>query len=617
MFSFFRSQKKYEEELSIEEIISTAPRHEYLKLSIENRTFRLLYVIVALSALMFAGRILYLAWGNGDFYAARAKQNANEIIFLPAERGAVLDRFGKSLAQNQPVFSVSLKVSEYLKNRENLDRFLYDTLNLKADEINDLLSRADIEHSDFIIVARDIGPEKVIALKSREIAGLKVQDDFRRSYPDKEALAHVLGYVDYEGAGKTGLELYYDALLQGLDGAVIRERNAKGEAMGDDIIKQPQSGRSLTLTVDAEFERYFYNRLQVGLAQLERTSGVGLAIDPRNGEILAAISLPSYDNNLFAKRGSEADQTARAKLLSSSDSPMFDRTIAGMYNPASTIKPLDAVAALSEGVVDTIYGIYSPGYIEIPNPYNSEEPSRFLDWRPQGWVNVYSALARSSNVYFYEIGGGFGDLKGLGIDRLINWWKKFGLGSKTGVDIPGESEGFLPNPEEKEKRTGQIWRIGDTYNVAIGQGDLLVTPLQLLNYIAAIGNGGYLYKPHFNKDTESELLSDLSYLSSAMREVQRGMVDSVTEPYGTSYLLHDLPFSVAAKTGSAQISNNVKTNAFFVGYAPALDNRSDSAAQKPEIAVLVLIEDAKEGSLNAVPIAKDVLNWYYEHRLKK
>ncbi|HEY4523455.1 MAG TPA: penicillin-binding transpeptidase domain-containing protein [Candidatus Paceibacterota bacterium] len=617
MLSFLRSRKKHKWELSIEEIISTAPRHEYLKLSIENRTFRMLYIIVALLALIFVGRIFYLAWWNGAFYTVRAKQNASEVLFLPAERGAIFDRYGKPIAQNQPVFSASLKVSEYLKNREIIDRFLYDILGLQANELNDLLSNADLEYSDSIIVARDIGPEKVIALKSREISGLEVQNDFRRSYPDKEALAHVLGYVNYEGAGKTGLELYYDKALQGLDGTVIRERNAKGEAMADDIIKQPQSGRSLTLTIDAEFERYFYDRFQTGLNQLGRTSGVGLAIDPRNGEILAALSFPSYDNNLFAKRGNEADQAARAKLLSSSDSPMFNRAISGIYNPASTIKPLVAVAALAEHVVDTTYGIYSPGYIEIPNPYDPGKFIRFLDWRPQGWVNIYSALARSSNVYFYEIGGGFGNLKGLGIDRLISWWKKFGLGFKTGVDIPNESDGFLPNPDEKEKRTGQIWRIGDTYNVSIGQGDLLVTPLQLLSYISVIANGGYLYKPHFNKDSAPILLSDLSSLSSEIKDVQIGMRAGVKESYGISYLLHDLPFPVAAKTGTAQISNNVKTNAFFVGYAPALNGRGDGVAQEPEVAVLVLVEDAKEGSLNAIPIAKDVLNWYYEHRLKK
>ncbi|MDP3956386.1 MAG: penicillin-binding transpeptidase domain-containing protein [bacterium] len=606
-----RLRKGYAPEVDLEEIISTGPQNSFLQFSIERRTFQVLYVSVALAALIFGGRIIYLAGTEGAFYAVRAKQNANQEVILPAERGVILDRFGKAIAQNQPIFSVSLKISEYLKNRETIDSFLYKTLSVTESDLSALLTKADIQNSDSIIVARDIEPDKIIELKSREIAGLEIQNDFRRMYPQKEALAHTLGYVDYQSAGKTGLELFYDQVLTGEDGSSIRGQNAKGVPISDAEIKKPANGQSLTTTIDAEFQQYFYDRLSAGLTSLGRTSGVGLAIDPRNGEILAAFSMPSYDNNLFAKRGSKEEQSAKLKLLESADNSLFNRTISGLYNPASTIKPLHAVAALAEHVVDTSYRIFSPGYIEIPNPYDPGKFIRFLDWRPQGWVNVQSALARSSNVYFYEIGGGFDDLKGLGINRLISWWKKFGLGAKTGVDFPGEGEGFLPNPDEKEKRTNQIWRIGDTYNVSIGQGDLLVTPLQLLNYISAIANGGYLYEPRFNKNTTPKVISDLSSLSSEIKAVQLGMMDGVSKPYGTSYLLHDLPLPVAAKTGSAQIANNTKTDAFFTGYAPA----NPGTPQEPQIALLVLIENAKEGSLNAVPIAKDVLNWYYEHRI--
>lgn len=611
MFHLPRLRKKYAPEVDLEEIISIGPQNSFLQFSIERRTFHILYVSVALAALIFGGRIIYLSWTEGAFYAVRAKQNANQEVLLPAERGVILDRFGKLLAQNQPIFSVSLKISEYLKNRETIDSFLNQTLGVTVSDLSALIAKADLQNSDSIIVARDIEPDKMIELKSREIAGLEIQNDFRRAYPQKEALAHTLGYVDYQSAGKTGLELFYDNELKGEDGSSIRGQNAKGVPISDAEINKPKDGQALETTIDAEFQQYFYERLSAGLASLGRTSGAGLAIDPRNGEILVAVSLPSYDDNLFAKRGSQEEQSAKLKLLVSADNPLFNRSISGLYNPASTIKPLHAVAALAEHVVDASYSIFSPGYIEIPNPYDPGKFIRFLDWRPQGWVNMVSALARSSNVYFYEIGGGFGDLKGLGIDRLNTWWRKFGLGVKTGVDFPGEGAGFLPNPDEKEKRTNQIWRIGDTYNVSIGQGNLLVTPLQLLNYISAIANGGHFYKPHFNKNIPPKLLSDLSFLSSEIKAVQLGMLDGVSKPYGTSYLLHDLPFPVAAKTGSAQIANNTKTDAFFVGYAPA----DSGAPQEPQIAVLVLIENAKEGSLNAVPIAKDVLNWYYEHRI--
>ncbi len=214
--------------------------------------------------------------------------------------------------------------------------------------------------------------------------------------------------------------------------------------------------------------------------------------------------------------------------------------------------------------------------------------------------------------------GGSDNIKGLGIEKLKEYWGKFGLGETTGIDLPGENNGFLPDPKEKEQRTGEPWRLGDTYNVSIGQGDLLITPIQLINYIAAIANGGKIFQPfivkkiisedgHVIKERQPKILKDYSEFDNYIKEVQKGMVDVVEKSYGTAYLLNDLPVMVAAKTGTAQIEGNEKINAFFVGYAPT-DN--------PQLVVLVLVENAREGSLNAVPIAKDVFNWYYYNRLK-
>jgi penicillin-binding protein 2 len=289
-----------------------------------------------------------------------------------------------------------------------------------------------------------------------------------------------------------------------------------------------------------------------------------------------------------------------------------------MYNPGSTIKPLDAVAALKEGVIDPTREVFSPGYLMVPDPYNSSTPTRYADWRYQGNVNLASALAQSSDVYFYIVVGGspastpmlndpsdYG-IKGLGVDELHEWWQTFGLGKATGVDLPGEADGFLPTPQWKQQKMGTPWLLGDTYNVAIGQGDLLLTPLQLLSYIGAIANGGTIYRPYLNESSTPVVNEDLTSLLPEIQDVQQGMVEGVTAPLGTAYTLHDLPFSVCAKTGSAQVENNEQENALFVGYAPC---------NNPQIALLILIENSKDGSLNAVPIAKEVLNWYYENRL--
>ena len=240
-----------------------------------------------------------------------------------------------------------------------------------------------------------------------------------------------------------------------------------------------------------------------------------------------------------------------------------------------------------------------------------------MDWRPHGWVNLRSALARSSNVYFYTVGGGFENVKGLGINRLKEYWQRFDLDKQTGIDLEGEGVGFLPDPDEKEKRTGQIWRIGDTYNVSIGQGDLAVTPIRLLVFFSSLANSGKVLQPFLVKkivNEKGEIIKEnqpteiFNYVDwqDEIKEVQKGLQDAVSKPYGTASLLYDLPYKTSAKTGSAQIANNTKTNAFFVGYGPS---------DHPQIAVLVLVEDAKEGSINTLPIAHDVLKWYYENRL--
>jgi penicillin-binding protein 2 len=221
-------------------------------------------------------------------------------------------------------------------------------------------------------------------------------------------------------------------------------------------------------------------------------------------------------------------------------------------------------------------------------------------------VNLYSAIAQSSNVYFYTVGGGFGDLKGLGIARLKAWWARFGLGKETGIDLPEEGKGFLPDPDWKEKTAGRPWRLGDTYNVSIGQGDLTVTPVQLIRYISAIANGGTLVTPHLYADAPLHPESLEAY-KDEIAVLQEAMRTTVTAPRGTAYLLHDLSLPIAGKTGSAQVENNKAENAFFVGYAPA---------DHPTLALLILVEHAKEGSLNAVPIARDVFAWYDEHRIQ-
>lgn len=608
-----------------------------LEMPLSRRAFGFVGLAIAAVVIVVVVRVFYLSVWQGNFYKIRAQINANQIIVLRAERGIIFDRFNKSMVENLPSFQLNLILAELLKNpqeREQTLEAIAKTVGLSPSYAENLIRDIDLEKQSSLILVKNLTIEQVIKLKSLNFKAIRIEESFERQYPDSKINAHILGYTgiadkeDLSGnsefllndiVGKSGLESYYDKELRGEDGQRANFRNAKGEIIDEKFLTEPAAGNNLYLTIDAEFQSYFYQRLKQGLNSLGRFSGIGIALNPQNGEILALVSLPSFDANQNL-----------SDFFSDPNKPFFNRAISGAYAPGSTIKPLVALAALKENIITPTQEIFSRGYLEIPNLYHPDQPSRFLDWKPNGWVNLYSALARSCNVYFYALGGGLpssardivrgsNNIKGLGIEKLKEYWQKFGLGELTGIDLPGENSGFLPDPKEKEQRTGEPWRLGDTYNVSIGQGDLLITPIQLINYIAAIANGGKIFQPFIVKkiisedgrvikENQQKIIKDYSEFNDYIKEVQKGMIDVVSKSYGTAYILNDLPVKVAAKTGTAQIESNEKINAFFVGYAPS-DN--------PQLAVLVLVENAKEGGLNAVPIAKDVFNWYYENRLKQ
>jgi len=588
---------------------------DYLELPLSRSVFILLGFFVGLLGLVIFGRVMFLNIVRGGFYEERSTANINKELVVPALRGLIVDRDNRVIANNKPSFSVYLDVAQAIKEGtlEDTIQKVSEALQADAAELLAIVEKVDLEKRNSVIIAKSVTPEQVIALRSLSLPAISVESDYARYYEDGPVLAHVLGY---SGANKSGLELAYDDYLKGQDGQVVIFKDAYGKEIDRKLGNPPIPGDRVVTTLDSGLQKYFYQRLKAGLEALGRDSGVGIALNPKTGAVLALVSLPSFDNNYFATGGFAKE---KRQLLTGASRPMFNRAVSGLYTPGSTIKTLVALAALKEQVVTPDYQIFSKGYIEIPNPYVPDKPSRFVDWRAHGWVDLRSALARSSNVYFYEIGGGFEGLRGLGIERLEKYWRQFFLGQKTGIDLPGEQSGFLPNPAEKEQRTGQIWRIGDTYNVSIGQGDLLLTPLQLINFIGSIANGGKIYQPYVVQSVSNEqgevimsraprLIQDYSDWTEELKEVKQGMADAVEKWYGTANSLNSLSMRVAGKTGSSQIQNNTKTNAFFVGYAPVED---------PQIAVLILVENSREGSLNAVPIAGDVFQWYYDNRLNR
>lgn len=584
---------------------------------LRSRVFWVLLLLTLLFAVAVGIRLIGMGVVDYSHYSTLARENADEMTPITAPRGIITDRFGATLAENQPVSSAYLDVADMIKNGEQDQVFsaAENILGMTGDQLASEISSTNLEQGSEILLLRNVSREQLIALQSLDLSSIKIQNDYERLYPkDAEAFSTVVGYVGQTSSndqiqGLAGLESYYNNILTGVNGDTMTPRNAEGQIKGPQTIVPPQPGENVTTTIDGPFQDYFYNRMLSGLQGLNRTNGVGLAIDPRNGQVLAMLSFPTYDPNDVAASLNDPNQ------------PLFNRAVGGQYSPGSTIKPLDATAVLSEGTISPTRQVLSVGYMYVPNPYDPSKPTKFMDWQPQGFVDLYSALARSSDVYFYVAVGGSPErttpllndpsdygVTGIGPESLYQWWQKFGLGKPTGIDLPGEAKGLLPNPADPQKSIGGPWLLGDTYNVAIGQGNLQVTPLQLMDYIETVANSGVSYQPHLLLNATPTKTLDLSSLAPEFAQVQQGMDDGVSKPYGTSYDLHTLPFTVAAKTGSAQTNNNTRVNAVFVGYAPAIN---------PQIEVMVLIENGYESILNAVPIAKDVLAWYYENRISK
>ncbi len=614
-------------DINLEDILNDKEVEEdFLEVPLADRVFKGFSIVVIAVLVVALVQFVLVGVIKHQFYSRRALANVSDVKVNPAPRGIITDRFGDSLVANEPSFNIFLNPQSLPQDsgeRIKAIDVISKILGLDRASLDQKIARKDWNLNNRLFLASSVSHDQLVSLYSDNIPGVQIESSFERVPVDSLAFSHILGFVglaseedlkaDFELTpddliGRSGLEAYYDDYLRGLNGKEIFYRDAKGKVKESKETQPAKAGNSLETFIDKDLERVFYDSLKGALSKLGRRAGAGLAVNPQNGEVLALVSIPSFDSSRLAD------------FLNDKEKPFFNRIVSGVYNPGSTIKPLVATAALKEGIITPDKQIFSAGYIDLPNPYDPEHPTRFLDWKPQGWVDIYSAIARSSDVYFYNVGGGFKDQKGLGITKLKEWWQKFNLEEKTGIDLPGEKTGFLPDPQWKEKTQNRIWRLGDTYNVSIGQGDLSITPLELLNYINAIANGGKFYKLRVMKDiknesgkiiaqSQPEIMKEISGdIQSVVPVIQKAMRETVTEPYGTAYMLHDLPITAAAKTGSAQIENNTKINAFVVGYAPY---------ENPQIALLVLVENAQEGSLNAVPVARDVLLWYYNNRILK
>lgn len=513
--------------------------------AISKRTLGGVLFFMELIVVFFTGRLGYLQIAKADYYQNKSELNSLNHIPIFADRGLIYDRNGVELAWN----------------------------NLQADNM----------------------PTK-------------------REYIKEGGYASLLGYVSYPQmdekgffwqekiVGKDGVEKQFDELLAGINGTRLIETDVSGNILSSNTIDVPTPGINVVLSIDSRLQSVLFAGIQSIAEQSGYKGGAGAIMDITTGELLAMTSFPEYDQAVLSDG---EDNEKINEYLSSSSKPFLNRVTEGLYTPGSIIKPFLALAALQENIISPSKIIVSTGELRIPNPYLPGEYTVFKDNAAHGAVDMRRAIAVSSNVYFYEIGGGFGNQPGLGINNIERYAYIFGIGKKTGINLLGEIEGVVPSIAWKSEHfPGDPWRIGDTYNTSIGQYGFQVTPIQMLRAIAGIASRGTIVTPTIIKyDGSKEVATaTLPFEDGYYTVIHEGMRRVVTE--GTALSLNTPGLSVAAKTGTAQIKNNTRINSWSIGFFPA---------EKPRYAFVVLMEDGPKVSTGASRAFRPVLDFLLQN----
>lgn len=436
-----------------------------------------------------------------------------------------------------------------------------------------------------------------------------------RTYLAEPGFSHILGYLGYptekevlatstfaekEQVGRAGAEKVFNSLLAGQKGVRVEEVNVRGDVVSDYSLKQPESGEAVNLSIDHRLQTKFFQTIRQTVIDRDFFGGAGVIMDINTGEIISMVSYPEYDSNIMTSR---SDSTAIQNFLTNSNKPFLNRAVGGVYTPGSIFKPIMALAALNEKTIDPRKQILSTGALVIPNPYNPKEKTIFKDWKEHGLVDMRWALAVSSNEYFYQVGGGYKDQKGLGIANIEKYSRMFGLGQLTGIELENEAGGTIPSPAWKaENFKGESWRIGDTYHTSIGQYGVLVTPLQMARVAASIANFGTLVKPTILKQATSTIPigSKLPIAKSYFDVIHDGMQLAVKE--GTAKGLNTPSVTVGAKTGTAELGvSKDRVNSWVIGFWPY---------EHPRYAFAVAMEKgARHNTIGGVFVMRTMFDW--------
>ncbi|MBI4122671.1 MAG: penicillin-binding protein 2 [Parcubacteria group bacterium] len=596
------------------------PRHHWAKF---RNSSILLYLCVLLLTALFS-KLYYLQVVRGAEYYGAAEGNRTRPLTLLPPRGVIFDAKGRRLAYNVPDFGLYVTPADLPKAQEDEDAQFIEIGEITGRDPYDLVktfARIPRASTAAFEIMRGLTQEQAVRLESgmRRWQGITLAPIEERAYTVTEEASHALGYTgpiseeEYETlskegyalperTGKAGLEKTYQHQLRGTPGVRYIEVDSRGrevELLGETA---PSPGDNLYTHLDLELQRVAYEALAAAITDFKSPGGSVVVLDPRNGAVRAFVSYPGYDNQAFS-RGIDAG--AYRTLIEDSRNPLLNRAMQGEYPSGSTFKMVVAAAGIEEGVVTRGTTVLSSGGLWV-NGYS------YPDWKygGHGQTNIIKALAESVNTYFYILGGGREGDDGLGVERIVEYGKRFGLSASTGIDLPSERPGFLPSKEWKLETKGERWYLGDTYHLAIGQGDILATPLQIASVTAAIANRGTLYSPRLAKEfarpdgairtIEPVVQKERVASSAAIDTVRDGLRAAVTS--GSALSLSTVPVPLAGKTGTAQYSQEGKPHAWFTGFGP-FDN--------PELVVTVLVEQGEESSRAATPVAKKIFEWYF------
>ena len=567
---------------------------------------------------LFVGRLFNLQVFEGNYNLRLA--TSNQILKLPikAERGLILGKSGKVLAGNAPSFDLYFKPRDCPKmgcENDFLKSFKFYTPEVEA------LFRSSFEKGAEVTVLRDLSQDEAIKLieVSQKANFLEVRSGQKRDYKYPMEYFHLLGYLtavsendikksDFlsptDKIGRLGLEKQYDSVLKGIDGGEIFEGDASGKIIRKIREVPAIPGDNLILNIDEALQENAYKNLEEGMKNSQAKAGVVVIEEVGSGRLLALVSLPALNANVFSSPLTSDDFR---KLEVDERQPFFNRAVSGLYPPGSVFKLVVAAGVLGEKIVNPQTLIEGPGAISLG-------AFTYRDWKPEGHgaISLTTAIAESCDTCFYTIGGGYGNQKGLGEAGIAKYARLFGFGETLGLDLSGEEGGLVPDGLWKRKVKGLPWYIGDTYHYAIGQGFLLVTPLQINSLTSVVANGGTLYRPFLANEVkdgkgstllkfEPKILRQKLVSEDILSQIRLGM-EKATQPGGTAYPFFDFKIKVGGKTGTAETGHST-THAWFTAYVPAQD---------PQIALTVFLEEGGEGSRDAAPIARKILEEYSE-----